>query len=177
MGPGRGHVARSQSNSKPGCDVQIMTDQTIDRTPTADDLGRCVTGLVNAVARGMEEQLAPWGLSAVEFSILGVVYRAKETTVSEIASVIPVDSGRISRVVHKFWERGLISRERMSSDRRVVQLRLTDEGGDLVPHLVQLVEDYNQILISDISDKEFTQFLATCRKIIENRTRLRPDAP
>ena len=145
-----------------------MTDQAVYRAPTADDLGQCVSGLVNAVARGMEQQLAPWGFSALEFSILGVCFRAGETTVSELASVIPVDSGRISRIVHKFYERGLISRERMTSDRRIVRLQLTDEGRGLVPRLVQLVEEYNKMLISGISPEDLTLFVATSRAIIAN---------
>ena len=154
-----------------------MTDQAAYRTPPADHLGPCVSGLVNAVAKGTEGQLAPWGLSALEFHILGVIFRAGETTVSEIATVTPVDSGRISRIVHKFYKRGLVSRERMTRDRRVVKLRLTDEGGNLVPHLVQLVDDYNKMLISNISRKDFTGFIATCHKIVENHARHESDAP
>lgn len=112
-----------------------MTDQsTLEQTtPTADDLGKCVTGLVNAVARGTEEQLEPWGFSALEFSLLGVCYSAGTTTVTKLAEVIPIDSGRISRIVNRLHNRGLISRQRMASDRRVVKLQLSDDGRDLVP--------------------------------------------
>ena len=39
-------------------------------TPSPLDLGECVTGLVNAVARGMEEQVAPYNLIPLEFAIL-----------------------------------------------------------------------------------------------------------
>lgn len=154
-----------------------MTDQTVDRAPTADDLGQCVSGLVNAVAKGMEEQLTPWGLSALEFSILGLCLRAEETTVTELASVIPVDSGRISRVVHKLYKRGLISRDRLTSDRRVVRLQLTEEGQDLVPRLVQLVEDYNNTLLSGISRHDLTLFITTSRTIIENHTHHKSGSP
>ena len=129
------------------------------------------------MAKGTEGQLAPWGFSALEFHILGFIFRAGETTVSEIATVTPVDSGRISRIVHKFYKRGLVSRERMTRDRRVVKLRLTDEGGDLVPHLVQLVDDYNKMLISNISHEDLTGFIATCDKIVENHARHESDAP
>jgi len=150
-----------------------MTDQTpyeID-TPTADDLGKCVSGLVNAVARGMEQQLAAWRLSALEFSILGVCLSAGTTTVTGLSNVIPVDSGRISRIINKLHERGLINRERMTSDRRVVKLRLSEEGRDLVPRLVKLVEDYNQMLISGISPDNLTRFVATSHMIMSNYAR------
>lgn len=150
-----------------------MTDQSTlePRTPTADDLGKCVAGLVNAVARGTEEQLEPWGFSALEFSILGVCLSAGTTTVTGLAEVIPIDSGRISRLVNKLYNKGLISRQRMASDRRVVKLQLSDEGFDLVPRLVQLVEDYNKMLLTDISVEDQARFVAICHRIIENHTR------
>ena len=155
----------------------MITDETVHRAPTADELGQCVTGLVNAVARGMERQLEPWDLSALEFSILGVCFRAGETTVSGLASVIPVDGGRISRIAHKLYKRGLISRNRMTSDRRVVRLRLTEKGRALVPRLVQLVEEYNKMLISGISPEDLALFVATSHTIIENHARHESDAP
>jgi len=147
-----------------------MTDQsTLEQTtPTADDLGKCVTGLVNAVARGTEEQLEPWGFSALEFSLLGVCYSAGTTTVTKLAEVIPIDSGRISRIVNRLHNRGLISRQRMASDRRVVKLQLSDDGRDLVPRLVQLVENYNKMLLTGISVEDQARFVAICHKIIEN---------
>ena len=154
-----------------------MTDKTFFAAPTADDLGQCVGGLVNAVARGMEEQLEPWDLSALEFSILGMCFRSGETTVSNLASVIPVDAGRISRMVYKLYKRGLMSRNRMPSDRRVVQLRLTEEGRNLVPRLAHLVEEYNKLLISGVSHEDLTAFIATCRTIVENHARHRSGVP
>ncbi len=150
-----------------------MTDQsTLERrTPTADDLGKCVAGLVNAVARGTEEQIEPWGFSALEFSVLGVCRSAGSTTVTGLAEVIPIDSGRISRIVNKLYNRGLISRRRLASDRRVVKLQLSEDGLDLVPRLVQLVEDYNKMLLAGISVEDQARFVAVCHKIIENHTR------
>ena len=139
--------------------------------PTADDLGKCVSGLVNAVARGMEEQLEPWGLSALEFSILGMCLNARTTTVTKLAGMIPVDSGRISRIVNKFHKRGLIKRERMKSDRRVVKLQLSEKGLRLVPRLVHLVEDYNKMLLSGVTVEDLTRFVATSHTIMENYAR------
>lgn len=154
-----------------------MSDQTAYevRTPTADDLGKCVSGLVNAVARGMEERLAPWGLSALEFSILGVCLGAGTTTVTELAAVIPVDSGRISRIINKFHKRGLINRERLTSDRRVVKLQLSEKGLELVPRLARLVEAHNQMLLSGIAIDDITGFVATSHKIIQNYARHRAE--
>ena len=59
----------------------------------------------------------------------------------------------------------------MASDRRVVKLQLSDDGLDLVPRLVQLVENYNKTLLTGISVEDQARFVAICHKIIENHIR------
>ena len=56
------------------------------------DLGRCVAGLMNAVAKGTAQQLAPFSIIPVEYTILSVCFTGQADTVTGLARVIPVDS-------------------------------------------------------------------------------------
>ena len=92
--------------------------------PDPRDLGHSLTGLVNAVARGIEEQLADYNISSVEFTILSICLSSETTTVTELGKVIPIDRGRIGRLANLLYDRGLLLRHRDRKDRRVVHLRL-----------------------------------------------------
>ena len=70
-------------------------------TPPPLDLGECVTGLANAVARGMEEQVAPYNLIPLEFAILRAFLGREEWTTTQLAEALPVNVSRVSRVVTK----------------------------------------------------------------------------
>ena len=133
-----------------------------------NDLGRCVAGLMNAVAKGTARQLAPFSIIPVEYTILSVCFTGQADTVTGLARVIPVDAGRISRLVNRLSERGLIHRRRLRSDRRTVRLTLTQEGRMLVPKLARRVQTHNAMLLAGISAAEMNAFFETAQKILAN---------
>ena len=143
--------------------------------PPPKDLGQCVTGLVNAVAKGMAQQLAPFSIIPVEYTILSVCYAGQADTVTGLARVVPVDAGRISRLVNRLSERGLIHRRRLRTDRRTVRLRLTDEGRMLVPQLARRVQEHNAMLLAGIGDAELQAYFETTGKIMANFARADQD--
>ena len=141
--------------------------------PTADYLGGNVAGLSNAVTKGIAMQLQPFALTPIEFAILGICYRSGTTTVSRMARVMPVDAGRMSRIVNKLYEQGLMTRTRLKNDRRVVHLGLTEEGLRLVPELIERVQEHNAILAEGITSEERAVFIAVSEKIVSNFARKR----
>ena len=139
--------------------------------PTPDYLGGNVAGLVNAVTKGIALQLMPYALTPTEFSILGICYRSGTTTASRMARVMPVDAGRISRIVNKLYHKGLLTRKRLEEDRRVVHLGLTEAGMRLVPELIERVQEHNAMLAEGITPEERAVFIAVSEKIVSNFSR------
>ena len=139
--------------------------------PTPDDLGIHVSGLANAMTKGMGEQLAPFDISPLEFTVLGICLRSGTTTASQLARVMPIDAGRISRIVNALCERGLLTRQRLREDRRVVRLRLTEAGQRLATELAQRVQEYNTLLVEKVSQKDLATFVAVSWKIMGNYAR------
>ena len=139
--------------------------------PIPDDLGGYVAGLVNAVEKGTEAQLAPYAIVPLEYAILSHCLAKGTTTVTDLARYLPVDAGRISRTVEKLYQRGLLARQRLKVDRRVVRLRLTEEGQRLAPELVQRVMAYNAMLAEDVTRAERDAFMAAYHKIMRNYAR------
>ena len=133
-------------------------------TPT--DLGACVTGLVNAVARGMAEIVAPHGLTHIDFALLRLFLGAEEWTTTQLAETLPLALSGISRSVTKLVDKGLIRRRRLLSDRRVVMLSLTDEGLALTLELHQRVQEYDSSLCGDVSEEDMAVFAAVTAKVM-----------
>ena len=93
------------------------------------DLGTCVTGLVNAVARGMAQIVSAHGLTHIDFALLRLFLGVEEWTNTQLAQALPIAPSSISRTVTKLVDKGLIQRRRLLSDRRVVHSNV-DPGGD-----------------------------------------------
>ncbi len=145
-------------------------EQSQDSSPTAPplDLGACVAGLVNVVAKGMAELVAPHNLQPLEFALLRLFLRKERWTTTELAQVLPVTTSRISRVVTKLVEMGLLRRRRQRNDRRLVWISLTAEGKALTTELHQQVQAYDASLAKGLSPEEMATFSSLVSRILAN---------
>ena len=136
------------------------------------DLGECVAGLVNIVAKGMADQVASHDLIPLEFALLRAFLRQEEWTTTQLAQVLPVKPSRISRVVTKLADRGLISRRRPRKDRRVVILTLTEEGKAFTVELHRRVQAHDARLSAGVTEEEMAALASATSKIMANHASL-----
>ena len=145
---------------------------TADATGTdgssAPELSDGVAQLINAVVKGVERQIEPAGLISMEFSILKSFSEKSEWTVTQLSDILPADAPRISRLVSKLVDRGLLRRRRRTDDRRVVLLRLTQQGKDLSDELRQRVSEHETRLLEGVSPEELETLRAVTSKILAN---------
>ena len=132
------------------------------------DLGTCVTGLVNAVARGMAQIVAPHGLTHIDFAVLRLFLGVEERTTTQLAEALPIALSGISRTVTKLAGRGLIRRRRLRKDRRVVILTLTEEGVALTEDLHRRVQAYDASLCEGIDERQLATFVHVTSMVMGN---------
>ena len=132
------------------------------------DLGACVTSLASVIVKGMAEVVEPHGLTPMEFSLLRACMSAGECTATELAAVLPVDASRISRLVTRLVDRDLLIRRRLRDDRRIVMLRLSDQGTELTNLLDGRIREYDARLTENIGMEEMSVFESVTLKILAN---------
>ncbi|MYD65672.1 MAG: winged helix-turn-helix transcriptional regulator [Chloroflexi bacterium] len=150
-----------------------MTDTLLEQDPDRQsdelplDLEAYVAGLVNAVEKGMAAEVAPHGLSPLEFHLLRYCMDG-ERTATQLAEVLPVDGSRVSRLVTGLVDKGMLRRRRLRSDRRVVMLRLSDEGRELTTRIVENMRGYDAMLTAGIGAEDLSVFASVSARIIAN---------
>ena len=78
----------------------------------------CVINLVNRLFRGLEEGLRPYDFNVTEYWVFANCFLHEPITISGLGKFTPLASGRISRMVSKFEDRGLVRKVRLRDDRR-----------------------------------------------------------
>ena len=96
-------------------------------------------------------------------------------TATQLTEKLPLDPSRISRIVDQLVSRRLLRRRRSKTDRRVVNLELTDIGGEMIAAAHFRIISYQAELLNEVSDEELRGFFATARKAIQNYTDLASD--
>ncbi|MBL7963396.1 MAG: MarR family transcriptional regulator [Flavobacteriales bacterium] len=101
---------------------------------------------------GHTADMAPYGLSPQQFNILRILRGAKGTLMSmqDVKCRMIDRSPNATRLADKLLAKGLMERERCEEDRRVVYVRITPKGLDLLKRMDQEVwghfkEEYERL--------------------------------
>ena len=132
------------------------------------DLASCVAGLTNTLAKGTAGLMTAYDLVPMEFALLRMFLASDEWTTTELARELPVKVSRISHIVTKMVNRGLMHRRRLSDDRRVVKLALTDQGKELALDIHRRVQAYIERLSEGVSEEEMASFVSVTSKVMGN---------
>ena len=138
------------------------------QAPYADWRER-VAELTNLAVKSLANQVAPHGLIPPEFNLLRVCYELdRECTATELGRLLPVDPARISRLVNDLVDKGLLRRRRTREDRRIVMLRLSEEGRELTSRIIGMLRGYSTRLTEGVGADEMQVFLRVADQIIAN---------
>ncbi|MFH0068145.1 MarR family winged helix-turn-helix transcriptional regulator [Peribacillus sp. NPDC056705] len=106
-----------------------------------------------AIHDRIKEEMAKNKLGITEFSVLEVLYQKGKQTIQQIGNCILISSGSMTYVIDKLEQRGVLSRNACPDDRRMIHVRLTDDGNELMneimPKYRELVDDMFDSLNSD----------------------------
>ena len=93
------------------------------------------------------ERLHRAGVSMTHFHLLSMLDRHGDMAMSRIAELLDVSLSNATGLVDRIEERGLVERVRVPDDRRVVHVRLTDAGVQLLQQVEMLKDDMLQRIL------------------------------
>lgn len=93
------------------------------------------------------------------------VYRMGETTMSRIAEYVGVPLNTATGIANRLEKRGLVLRWRSVQDKRVMVVRITDEGARQVAEVVGAVGGLVGALFEDLSDEERLVLLKVVKRL------------
>ena len=117
--------------------------------------------------------MKPYDLRPIEFNLLRYCNEIEDCNATELAEILPVDASRISRIVTRLVDRGLLIRHRQPDDRRIVKLQVSNEGKVLVSLLLQRMNTYVSRIAENVGDEEMRVFESVTAKMIVNHRDLR----
>ncbi len=90
-----------------------------------------------------------------------------ECMVTDIANYLGVTLGAVTSIVDKLCDFGLVIRERSETDRRLVIIKLSEEGKELLEKIDMKRRQIFDFCFKDIDQTEITIFNSIMERIIE----------
>lgn len=162
---------REQDNEQQPDSIDRIREGWRALRPEMDTSAVGTIGRVIRVARHVtllsDHVLAEFGITRGEFDVLSAVRRAATPlTPSELARGLITSNASITKRMVGLESLGLAVRERADGDRRVVRLRLTDEGIALIDRAVPAQLAFERELEAQLSPEERDEFERALRTVL-----------
>jgi DNA-binding MarR family transcriptional regulator len=112
--------------------------------------------------------MAQHGLTDAQWKPLWILHMGSASTALELARVLDMDAGAVSRLLDRLEAKGLVARDRSVADRRVVHLRLTSAGRDVAAAVPHVLASVNNDFLHGMSHAEWQQLLALLDRMVAN---------
>ncbi|MDF2531590.1 MAG: winged helix DNA-binding protein [Clostridia bacterium] len=97
--------------------------------------------------------------------------KRKEITMTELVEYINSPMSTATGIVDRLVKNGYVIRERSETDRRIVILKLTEEGAQLIKKLKELISGYLGMVLEDLTDEEKQFIINIAMKIMNSLQR------
>jgi DNA-binding MarR family transcriptional regulator len=118
--------------------------------------------------RRLALKLQPHGITPPQWGVLVRLYEKDGQSLSELGARALFDGPTMTGIVDRLEAGGLVERRRDSSDRRVINLYLTEHGRRLVTTLPMIGEQTDEEMLRGSSLADQACFLQALRRVIAN---------
>lgn len=123
--------------------------------------------LMFRTARGMKKmldaKLSEFNVTSSQATILNTLSNLDGQSLSDIGKSVHLDKPAITGLADRMEHDGLVERKRTSSDRRIIQLFLTEKGKKLFNKIEKIIVEVDQELVKTLADQE----IRTLHKLLQ----------
>ncbi|MGL1885539.1 MAG: MarR family transcriptional regulator [Reichenbachiella sp.] len=144
--------------------------QTKPLRTSGEELILSLVKTVDLLKTGFDSLLKEHDLTLAQFNILRICRGAQGEgrTCSDITERMLTKVPDVTRLLDRMVKKGLVKRERCTSDRRIVWIFITDSGLDVINKVVPIVEHFTDIITGQISEQDITQSIQTINALRTN---------
>jgi DNA-binding MarR family transcriptional regulator len=137
----------------------VHVTQTIPTpVPAADDIVEQIIADMKkttwAMKCAMSERLVRLGISMAQFHIAVTLQRAGTMPMSRLAELLGISQSNASGLIDRLEERGYVERTRVPEDRRIVLVRVTDNGARVIEENDALSDDLMREVLGRLDPAE-----------------------
>lgn len=121
------------------------------------------------ISKGFADRYrAEFGLTIPEWRVLAHLAQSDQVSVREIHARVDMDKSKVSRAAARLEVQGLIEKRENAEDRRLLDMRLTEKGRDLIARIVPIADAYQAQVIAQMG-AEAPAFRAALLRLLEGK--------
>jgi DNA-binding MarR family transcriptional regulator len=126
---------------------------------------RYIAGIIKQKGR---EILSSYTITPPQFVALQWLFEHGDMTIGDLSNKMYLAFSTTTDLVDRMEKNNLVMRIREEQDRRVVRIKLLDEGERIIEEVIQKRQEYLQTVLVDFSEPEVEQFSFLLEKLHTN---------
>ncbi len=131
----------------------------------ADRLATLLPQFIRLISRRQSNELYKGKITLPQFLVLEFLHREKEAIMSRIAGSMSVTTAATTGIVDRLVRDGYVSRENNVKDRRIVLIKLTSKGENLVDKVARQRRRMIMDTFGKLAEKERQAYLHILTKV------------
>jgi DNA-binding MarR family transcriptional regulator len=136
-------------------------------------VGFLMKRVLSSILAQADQRLAALDLTHAQWLPLFKLAAKDCDTVAALSRELDLDPGAMTRALDRLEAKGLVLRERSTEDRRVVHLRLTEEGRKIARKVPPVMAEVLNQHLAGFSEAEWKQLLGLLARMVANGDALR----
>lgn len=133
-----------------------------------NSVGYLINRVAQSLARELDHRMGSVDLTDAQWKPLLLLQQGVCLTAADIARLGCHDTGAVTRMLDRLEAKGLIRRIRSESDRRVINLQLTEEGSQISSEVPKILSHLLNQALADFSKEEFDLLTRLLERVLAN---------
>lgn len=142
-----------------------------------ESVGFLMRRVLGSILQQADAELSVHDLTYVQWLPLYKLMLCGDVTSAGLARDLGIDPAAVTRALDRLEAKGMLRRERSTTDRRVVQLELTDAGRAVASQVPQALASVLNAHLGGFSHDECRLLIDMLRRMLRNGEALRASAP
>lgn len=130
--------------------------------------GKYISLLSRLILKETTQSISKLNLSTIEYSYIMILFDKEISSQEELTKAAMVDKAQTTRAIQRLLERGLIHKQKDSTDKRVYNISLTQKGLQLVPKIREEIVSFETKLNQGLTYQEQKQMKKYLIQMIRN---------
>ena len=113
----------------------------------------------------LDQHILDSGYSLTESRVIFEISKTECCTANQLCSVLDIDRSYMSRIIRRFENEGLITRNTSSQDSRNMEIHLTEKGNEIFYDLNNRSNEQIEKFISKFNEKEWEDLIHSMRTV------------
>jgi DNA-binding MarR family transcriptional regulator len=113
------------------------------------------------------EETTPLDLTSVQYAALNMIQELPGIDQASLSDMIAFDKTTLVKVLDRLVEKGLITRTRSETDRRVNHLHATTRGGQLLREIHPMLDRSDKRILAPLNAAEQRSFMELLTRLVQ----------